>query len=722
MVVYAAVQATDLLDFPIPFTHLLHHPEKLIWPNNSSELYLVRERCRKKLSENLYPFLDVSIFTASLLDRGRYNQIDDIHTLLTDLGGILPDAEEMLLAQWVAVPVVGVSQGTHSASLTNFILGIDESNSISSSEPWPGWVEKVVDYHALQAIKDGFAAALTEQGRSARFVIYPLCDPNGDLFIKGRSLGLPIALAAQALLVRGKLSENCLATGDIVPNGDVCSIADDTLAGKIEAAEDENFQLFLYPLNNNIPANQSTSLQLKPVSTLRQTFIWSSCYSPGMHQEVQRLDTALQSAEDLVNNIGSIPAPFFEWIHSTNIAKQLVDEICGDQELAASIADKLRNLIKKRKGDYLIPSLIADLITEEEKVKLMGAQPATALSWCLSHLALADHSGDLQNEKYWGELGDLFFKGAAKNSDDRKLCFEFVNRRSSVGKRHNRFHFHPELEEEFSKYLLMLETQYEAECLFYPCQNYTLGSMYGTVGQNYAFCGPDYLAEARRFFEKAKDVFGCEDKENLQQEDSYLFFALLDGDLAELAEEAMQVMLASFGISSVAEIDFATLEDRFQQFALMRALNDIPGQFPGVIMEKLAGQTFKLFNGFDQHVVIKKKSEIHPWQLWCYNLGNLAFRRQEENLAIQAWEKSYHLCMRGGDTIRVMALLPLAKLALTTIDQKKLRNKVHDIITFIRHSNEMNKKHFAPLLDMTSDEMLKQIAEQAKVYFPFNYR
>jgi hypothetical protein len=113
----------------------------------------------------------------------------------------------------------------------------------------------------------------------------------------------------------------------------------------------------------------------------------------------------------------------------------------------------------------------------------------------------------------------------------------------------------------------------------------------------------------------------------------------------------------------------------------------------------------------------------HPWQLYCYNLGRLAFGLDAEPLARQAWEKSVTLCEAGEEAMKVMALLPLVALWQASMPFEGLADRTTSIIDGIRSSAFLNQDHFKNLLDAKDwQAALTMVANCPEKYFPFNYR
>lgn len=712
---------------------LLQRPGALLWPDNEKELLAVRKKHRTSLPHEHRALIDLSILTAFLLkgvNEKKANQIDNQPGIIQKLFALLSDLDpvHILNATWGAVPVAGTAPGNQSAAtITWCIVGcLAEQPKMELKNPWPGWVQDRTDNKARGAIKSAFLAAQRLTGKSNQLYIYPLCsiDGNGSL-LRGRSLGLPVAIAAALLLWRAVPKQNFLATGDIKDqDGTVGQVNRNSLRAKGLAAIKAQLSLFLYPRSKIQVHDLPTGVFAQPVSTLGQAFMWADCYSEGNSLDIQRLDTALQSERDLVNGIDNLPANLLEWLKTTGRAERLINAVIEDNILSEQLADKLDVCLKQAEGNFQLASSIAELVVNKEQIVKMGAaNPVATLSWCSSNLALANLSGANQIANSWSELGMRWVDQASRRDDKgRWLSVEFFNRRFGIAERHNIYLFKKNLPRDFIVLLRNREKRHRVDCALTECSDYILGSMYGTIAQNLAFCGPENISETIEYLEKARKVFGRENTKDIRQEYSYQYFALLDAGPA-YAEDAAKCLLASLGFDSFENVQFYQLRP-FGHYGLLRAIIEIPEQLPRGCVEKFKNLAFAKFASINTFVPSgTPPSAIHPWQFWCYNLGRLARQTDNKVLAKEAWRKSCELCARGGETLNVMALLPLAALFQNKLTEPEDMEKASKIIQLIRGSKTLHKEHFKSLLSSRSPEkVLRLVAEHPDKYFPFNYR
>lgn len=721
----------DRIIAPSTLLLLLKRPGTLLIPDDEKELLAAREKKRIALASGERSLLDLFILTTFLLNKrnnngpGHYDiQINGIQQFFSFLQGLEPD--QIVKASWGAVPVAGTSHGGQAAAtITWFIIGcLAPQPEGSLNNPWPDWVLGRTDEKARIAINLAFLAAQRLTGKSNRLYCYPLASIDGnDPLLGGRSLGLPVALAAVSLLRGTVPKQTFLATGDVIDqDGTIGPVNINSLRAKGMAAREAQMPLFLYP-HGNMPAPDISWVFAVPVNTLRQAFLWADCYLEGNFSGVQRLNTALQSKRDLVNGIDNLPAELLEWLKETGTSEDLINSVIEDKILSEQLADKLELCLKHAEGNFQIASRIAELIGDKEQILKMGAtNPAAALSWCSSNLVLANHCGANESGKFWLELGMQWAEQAWRSDKGRQIYSKFFNRRFGITERHNIYHFERELPPDFVALMRSREDRHRVDCALTECSDYILGSMYGTIAQNLAFCGPENISETINYLKKARKVLGNEYTKDIRQEYSYQFFALLDAGPG-YAEDAARCLLKSMGLDSIEDIQFDRLQ-KFEHYGLLRAIIEIPEQLPRSCLDALKVLAIAKFASINTLVPADAASStIHPWQLWCYNLGKLARQIGDNNMAANAWRKSCELCERCGETIQIMALLPLAALFQDKVFECEVLEKTSRILQLIRDSQTLHQEHFEKLLIVRAPEkVLRLVSEHPGKYFPFNYR
>ena len=248
-----------------------------------------------------------------------------------------------------------------------------------------------------------------------------------------------------------------------------------------------------------------------------------------------------------------------------------------------------------------------------------------------------------------------------------------------------------------------------------------LGKLYGTAVQNLGFCGAACLPQLLKVATSACRAFGEGRSPDLlpdwQRQFSYLSYAYLDVHKWKEARDALWTYL---GIKSWQELDFDRLFP-FHHAALVRYMADTwhtteYGPDTQGVFQRLKGVLcLKL--------VESRLTYEHPWQLWAYNLGRLAYFDSESGKAKFAWNKSIELCKGiAGETTRVMVLLPLAAMYDANMLNVGHAELVEDILQHIKTSKYLCKEHFNPLPNQDGTVVLSEVAKHTARFFPFTYR
>ncbi len=241
-----------------------------------------------------------------------------------------------------------------------------------------------------------------------------------------------------------------------------------------------------------------------------------------------------------------------------------------------------------------------------------------------------------------------------------------------------------------------------------------LGKMYGTIAQNYGFCGPGYLEKTEEFVIKAQDAFGGGKepglKEDWLREFNYLVYAYLDAGEFSKAEEALRKYLEIDSTNEVLNIPWDRW-NRFQHAALAR-----------FVAETGKGNLNEYF--LRMYRAGSKPGRDHPWQLWFFNAGRAIGGSVSRELVRELWRKSLDVAFRLRGPGRAMALLPLAWLYAEGLeDEGFLKRKTEDVLEAIKSTKHINRNHFEKLLTCRSfREVLEEVKKSSSVLFPFSYR
>ena len=675
----------------------LRTPAAVLWPGDR---HLLREELRTL--EELLPGCPLprrSLFV-SLLLRPCSNRPCPSPYAADDLPQTLLEDLPRWRWQAVAVPVVVENKG----SLIWFMVAAGQRAEALPSV-YPPSLAKVLRQESRQAIEDAFVAA-RRQLPGYQFYTFALLDDGSP--VEGRSLGLPLGLAALAAAAGGSSGTTWLATGDLQENGVIRSVLDQDLSCKgAEAAK--RFSLFLYPADNR-PLPTTPRCHGKAVADLAQAWLWANRYTAESPQEVQTLELALGSAEALVANCADLSGPSLDYYRQTQFSTHKV-QIIADRKMLADLSRKLDGLTGIDHGKA---EALAAFFDEEDLAVVGRTSPLVAFTWCSCRLGLVNHSGDNTAALHWKAIAERYKEGARSQSPDE--FSKFINR-FYVSCRHNCYRFDPDISSEFMDVLVEEERYHRGGV------NDVLGSMYGTLAQNYGFCGPAYLEELKAYVAKAQGCFGNgELKDEARRGFSYLFCGFLDA--------------ADYTAARAALWAYIDAEGWRQQPAALGGLRKTDRPFAEAMLVRYLAETFDPaaaeaeVGGLVEHLLAAgpPNGDGHPWQLYACNAGNLAWKCGRPALAEAFWERSLALCdprqsRKAGETMQVMGLLPLVALAgQQRLDERHLMAAA-DILQIIRNSSFLCQQHFACLDAAVDGESALRLARaNLPALFPFSYR
>lgn len=709
----------------------LSNPWNLTWPETPEEFSDIYQQLKTHLSSDILHLLDTSILSYVFLKKDVISDqvkqwVEKNLNCTVLLSGIA--YEDALSARWCATPVVSVN--SDNAKITYYLIGTLKKDTDFKGLFCPDWFLKCLKDDSKEAIIDGLKAATISTGINQPLYIFGLRLP-GQNIIHGRSLCFPVGLGARAALTGKFPYKNCLATGDLIFDSDRIIIGKvGRISEKSEESNKTSASLFLYPYQNKTHTRSLKNPHSIPVNTFEEGWMWASLFKPENLEDLRNLETALRSKQDFFRTCDSLSPDCLEWAkNQPQVKKYLADIITKKEDLFLlnDLSIKLENCTKNTKGNYDQLFTLAALYNNPLEIETMAQiDPETALLFCSAHLALANHYGNNRLSDLWEVQGIQYQKKAQQSERGQRIFENFVNRCSAIAKRHNRYDFQSELPEIF---INTLEKQEDINKRRSHPTDYALGSMYGTIAQNYAFCGHKYLKETRKFITLAQNAFGGGKQDNLKahwkRQNSYLFFALLDAG-KETKDEAGVTLLSLFGKDSWEDVlNTAHVDDLdpFLLFALSRAIADIPEIFPDDIFAAFVQKMWNFFSKKDFHLLETTPYNIHPWQLWCYNLGRILFNAREINQAVLAWNQSLELCLKGEETMQVMALLSLSQLSASGKMERKHSNIVSSVFDLIHSSKTLNKTKFKDIADSNNYETgLRKVFNKTEELFPFNYR
>jgi len=567
---------------------------------------------------------------------------------------------------------------------------------------WPHAVRHLLDEEARTGIANAAAAACgTNQGSfGQRLFCFPLVLPQTRL--TGGSMGLPLALAFSRLL-GDEPGGGCLATGAVDVAGAVHAAGN--LTAKLNLAAEHGFKLFLYPRRSaNLAA--PPGVEALPVATLDEARMFAALHVPRHASDLVRLKAALASARDFIRDFRSLPPSCLAWARRHGRLDGIMAEIASSSDLFCALAGELRRC--QAAGDAASIEHLAAAFPADRLDALCEEVPLAVFAWCCAGLWAANRRGSVFQARTWaGRAENLAVPAAGADMETTAgfACLLLLDR-------HNRFCFDPQLPAAAEKVLRKLEFIHAAERAGGMRVNLPLGRLYGTVCQNYAFCGPQWLEHTERYAALARQALGEESvpdyKNEWLRQDNHLAYAYLDAGASHRARAGLLRYLQAGSLKDLRpRLDNLSC---WQHALLARFLADTPA----------AGECRTYLAWARQNIGTKVRPQ-HPWQLWLYNLGRLFLAAGDRDRARSLFARSLEICTRkeSGATLQVMALLPLAGL-----HQAGFPEPLHaELFEKTRKTAlALNPRHFAGLESKDLETALEELWQKADRYFPFAYR
>ena len=688
--------------------HHLHDPFFHSWGALSPERF---EKGYLSLKSNLsdsrrvLSLVDMHLITEYLLS--HENAPDWIEPWLKEhieLREYLPETgwAQALSGRWQTVPIILVLDRPY---LRYFSVGIMRGRE---DQPlMPAWAGDVLDKTSMAAVSNA-ASASTKNFNSPkgfRLYCYPLIAGDGGVQIEGTSLGLPLTLGFLKVLRGESMSKGMIATGAVDENGVVQEAG--RLQQKINYAGNRSFNVLLYLSGNSAPAVPE-GMEALPVSRLEEAWMFSNLYAQGRGRDLPLFAGMLDDPHNFVNNCDCVPCQWVEWAHSNEKTSSVLKAIRESSELFENMTRKFEKELSQRHLEKAVT--ITTLFKSEELDGLAGTVPLATFRWFTLNIALANHQGKVLDAVNWAKHAGALLDRV--RSYDLNECATYHNHRFVT--RHNLYQFDPALPDELQQTLWQLEKRHRLSRENGYLMNVTLGCLYGTIAQNYAFCGPDFFTDTEKYSRLSMQAFGDgalpEFREDCLRQLNYLVYAALDARQFKMAEEALFRYL---GIEEWREM--WPILPRFSPWRhalLARFFADTEDMDNGV---KYLSWALTESKGLIKHE--------HPWQLWLFNLGRIAQNLGEEETATELYADSLDLSLseKYGPTVHMMALLSLSGLwrlgAVAKTDIKKQEKEVREA------AGILNPVHFSMLFDERDfEKVLEAVRDKPEMLFPFAYR
>lgn len=596
--------------------------------------------------------------------------------------------------------------------LCDFVVGLVAGDG--TAPQWPPWADGLLDADAIDAVTDAAAAADRFSPRETperHFYLYPLFRDGCGCQLTGRSLGLPLALAFAALNTEAGDAGGLVATGVVAADGTIRPVGH--LGQKIEAARNAGANAILVP-DAGGAAETFEGIEVIRVATLAEAWAFRSLYQPGNSRRLQQFTAAMTDGDTLARNIDTMDVAWIRWAGREGRCDRAIEQVLAD----GPCFERLRRALREKTDAFTLDAAdaIRQLVPKERLAAVWDRFQVEAFRWATANIALSNHRGRLEEARYWSRR--CRERARAVLTENIDAWIDYVN--NDFVTRHNGYRFHSQLEPEITRVIGYLEKGYTEKSAFFggELSDRPLGAFYGTIAQNYAFCGPAHLVSAREYAARARRAFGQGTSDarsiDILRQHYYELHALLDAHQWQSAEV---VLLQYLGAG-----DWDALWERLPP----------PAPRPEAVWPHTALARFLADTGVEAYR--RRYGEwtmrdgpppvkpAHPYQLWLLNLGRIAARLGDTAKADACFRRSLDLCraIDHGRTIRVMGLMPLAALAdLGTADPAEL---AADAETLRDDALSLNPDHFQPLRDGRGVAILTAVAAHAPRLFPFTYR
>lgn len=688
----------------------LYRPNLGLWRSSLPDLCSSFRGTFKRRFQNDEPlinFLDLHLITEALVNKDKSDQwpISFINEQM-NVNRFFPEISwfTCVSGHWLAVPVFLVHEPV---CLRYFIVGLVCASSEIAL--WPDWAERLMD----ESTKEGIISAkkaccnLHSVKDTRKLIVYPLTIDNQMTQFREASLALPIALGFMALLSGEPMSDELAATGSVRQDGAVARVS--SLDGKITHARNKGFRIFLLPADNQ-RAFEDGAMTLVPIDDVQQAWMFAKLYTPGWAAELPLMKSMLNDPVSFISNCHRVPIKWLEWTRKNGMSCETGKLISKSPDLFDPFVERLGFCVEN--GDISRGESLAKLVDPVSVSRFMNGASLSLFKWYTLNLSMANHRGDFPTAVTWQKKALAMVNKASVR--DAELFASFYNHRF-ICLHHNRYDFSPELPPFLQKILNALEAQYASQCeMVKNATNETLGALYGSIAQNYGFCGPKYLDKTRAYCNFARKVYGGGSSRRLKHHWrrplNYLVYAELDAGCLDEAETSLLAYLEMAGwqnfnmhISGFSQWQHAALARFFEASG-----------------ERAETAKFEKWALENKARLVESK---HPWQLWLNNLGRISYGLGNEQDARVFFSESLALCLseRLGPTVHVMGLLPLSGLqrisAVAGLDVEAVEKRIR------ASAKNLNPGHFRSLLeepDLTV--VLDVLWGQPEVLFPFTYR
>ncbi len=649
-------------------------------------LPIIRRLLKLCLSLQQKELFQRHLLSASILFKDQNPQQQELQKIYS-LDNIFPDIQptDLQSASWIAVPIAVVKE--RKAVKITLLLGLKTGSGkcIVQSRP---------------ELSNSSRESLKLSVPDGKDLLVWTLQHESDSPVTGHSLGLPSALAISLLQNKRKWPEQLLATGGLTAGGHISPVQHIQTKNLLLQGDTA---LFIVPVENNIPDSDRRVVSVRSIheAIAVVNHLHQGIYDP---QTVRLFQLAAQDANILLERFNSLPMEFFVLQNLSSVYKIIRNN--PEKHIT-----QLTSCLEKAKNRTQLPDELIGLFGCDDILELAQHDSIAALQYCLAQLTWQNHYGRTNKSRQWSSLADTIAQLCKAKKELTSLANnDFVNTRF------NRYDFRPELPELFNQRLKHEQQLHKLQ----EDDSWQLGAMYGTLAQNFGFCGPAYLSNIEEMARNAIAAFGRRYARERERIRAYLIYGYLDSnDLAK----------ASILFGNILSLPADTPQSWIQKIFAEDSNRQCSSPFTVTLLCRLLAEQSELLDICSwetnrQELVAKVLRESHhPWQLTAINLARCCLFYKEKKQAVKLLNHAVSVCDRNGETMGVMGLLALAVLYKHNLFDAADIILAERIITKIQKDNDLKISHFTKLLQCDNGEQIMFVtSDEKRTLFPFSYR
>lgn len=656
---------------------------------------LLHELRNQAARQGLLPLFSLHLFSALALPKKDRPQSDQFSQNSVPF---YPGCPEEILhkAHWCCLPIL-VCQGAN-AAVTWLMLGRHRKIQGVSfiGIPLPEASSREGANMAMEAIMHHL------QSPDCGYLAFTLQHPD-DPPLTGGSLALPLALGMLLLDRNRTWPKGAYASGGLSATGRILAVAGEKIKYGMAV---NSMTMLIYPdsgLLEEIP-----DAKVVRCANLEQAIFALDAVQQGVEAAaITQYRACLAKPSLFLHQFKSLPLELLNFASGRKLLAQIQNE-------RHNLLPALANCLAVCHDDPDRAAVIAKLFNPEEIAALVRQDADKAFvahRWCMARIASANRSGAVCEGQSWIEL--------AQNLEPMVTGDEMADcaNHGFVTTRFNRYDFQPEPPADFIVYLGIEEQRYKID----QRDNRALGAMYGTLAQNYGFCGPSCRAQFMDCIRRAEAAFGRKYRWESQRLLAYQIYSLMDSSQYMEATELLNLYLHLPADSTPQQwIDAAqqlwqqpTEHSPFQIALVCRLLAELAKT-----------DTLNPQPDWCRSLASFLPNRLsHPWQLSALNLGRLFFSAGLPEQGTTLLQRCAASCSAGEIATVPMALLPLASLHALDPHNMDVLHACSEILQKIRVSTMLQQTHFQTLVDgLSPAQVLATVWASPYRYFPFSYR